>query len=298
MHGVCSECGLRFTWGSLLNHKLRAASWLFEHVRGVWSTIRASLRNGVSSLRGGRWWRRVRMEHAVRPWRLVAHWLVWMMVAEIGLGAVAAAGGAFWQYGNALTYSRWTMTPFVWTSAFSDAMVNEAWRGFVWPWRGNEYENLDLTDFAVIHTLAGVGMGAALCLLPVTMMRMRVRPAHLLRGVGHAAPVVAVGIIAWLAGDLVLSVNRSGGPNQLGMFGPPDDRLILSLAVWCVMGLWWWRFVREYLRLPRAGWVAVLLFIVALLGAIVLCRPAQFGLAWAWDWVSWHFAELKLKLTW
>lgn len=266
VRGVCSECGLEFAWGSLLNPALSVSSWMFEHVRGWWRVPRASWRNGWASLRGGGtgWWRRVRMEHQVRPLRLIAHWLLWMVVAEVGLGVV----GALWR-----VYAAWSLglrgggfhilhagglVVEVQTDFTVSVALTEAWQGFSWPWSRSTLGNrlwyslgLDLYDFATIQLLVTVLMGAALLLcLPMTFARCRVRRVHLMRGVGHAAPMAAVGLLAWEVARIVL-LAVSGLEAWDGVLGPPNRLVLLSAAVWCVMGFWWWRFTRDYLRLPR-----------------------------------------------
>ncbi|MBY0309357.1 MAG: hypothetical protein K2Q09_11495 [Phycisphaerales bacterium] len=180
------------------------------------------------------------------------------------------------------------------------------WRDAVWPWRGGfgyraygGYGAFDAGDIGTMGVLAPLLTACGFLLLPVTMRRMRVRGVHLVRGVGHAAAVAVVGFVAWAAVTGVLNAVAISGPIStvdVGLLGPPDRLLWSALAVWLATGVWWWQFTRDYLKLPRAGWVAGLLFLVALLASVVACRPVQAGLAWVWDGLAWAWAGLRLRL--
>ncbi|MFT3687015.1 MAG: hypothetical protein QM783_19190 [Phycisphaerales bacterium] len=307
VRGVCSECGLEFAWGSVLNPELAATNWLFEHVKGRRRVPRTSWRNGWSSLLAWRWWKRVRMEHAVRPWRLAVHWVVWLLVAEAALGVIQSLGSMwmFWWYSR--QNAAWGGQTFRMDEMFTSRLLDTGLTNLLWPWGSfnlrarayGGYGAFDAGDILTINVLLPVLMAGAFLLLPVTMRRMRVRKVHLMRGIGHAASAALCGFAVWVAVVTVLTcfaMTRPFWNVDIGLLGPPDRLLFTALAVWLFTGLWWWRFTRDYLRLPRAGWVAGLLFVIALLAAVLACRPVQEGVVWAWDWVAWQTSGVRVRM--
>lgn len=309
VNGVCSECGLVFAWGSLLNPKLRAASWLFEHVRGWRRVPLVSWRNGWSSLRSGRWWRRVQLEHSVKPWRLMVHWVVWGVALQLAFGVLSAANQAWTNYSTWLLYYG-TPAPggvvVPWTSRQTDELLQLAARVFAWPWRGQVGWSrswgggwFDSADFVVLLVIASAVTTASFMLLSTTMAKVRVRRVHLLRGYGHSVPVVVLLTLVWSAACWVMDAARAwhmeyyGWRDDLGTVGIPDRVVVTTLIVCLVWGMWWWRYVREYLRLPRAGWVALSLVLIGLMAGIVLARPVEGVFEWVWRGVMWAWDQMR-----
>ena len=100
--GNCSECGLAFDWGDLLNLKLNIPPWCIESpvtlgTRGVaWAMIRTLL----MSLRPWRFWRELKMTHEPRWGRLIAYPLITILLLymfcslSVGFGAYGHAQSA------------------------------------------------------------------------------------------------------------------------------------------------------------------------------------------------------------
>jgi len=73
VQGTCTECGLEFEWGRVLQPGRFAPLWCVEFEPRRSRIPRASLRTLMRSFRPWRFWSQVQMSHDVRPGRILAY---------------------------------------------------------------------------------------------------------------------------------------------------------------------------------------------------------------------------------
>jgi len=184
--GVCSECGLELWWGDVLNPSLTVPKWSFEH--SMRRRARRLMATWLAGLRPWRFWRDLRMEHEIRPWRLLVFALTLSLLVHLGYSvehgwrtyvAVTGAGG----FPEPLTLLR--------SAAWPYGVYFDRWRWFtVWPSTGP----IELAALALV-----VGAPLAMLALPDTFKLARVRRVHILRGAVYSAAGPAVAAIATAA---------------------------------------------------------------------------------------------------
>ena len=113
-----------------------------------------------------------------------------------------------------------------------------------------------------------------------TFMKVRVRRVHLLRIWAYslaAWPLVVFICAALQIGASLIQRNLwwgpTGAPQQIWwditLFVQRADWLVVALTgAW--LGWFWWQSIREYLRLPHARTVAVMMLITSFLGALAI----------------------------
>lgn len=283
--GTCSECGLDFRWRDVLDGRALPPPWSFEH-GGPLSAPRLG-----STIARSLWprtlWRRLEMHHPVRPARLLVVALASPLLAHlicagariVRQGLDAAAAGTLYAWTppppprpppppgpGFMGFGGWAGPP---PFGLPDALAIVAW----------PYEpTASLFSYHAGYALATVAWCAAVALavpatiglLRQTMRAARVRPVHLVRGVGlSVAPVTALASAA-IAAPLVayeLALRGGGWSGRLPEVAPAAGWLAAALA----LAAWWASFTRRYLRLPHAGWVALAGAVIgALLAVIVL----------------------------
>jgi hypothetical protein len=295
-------------------------AWSFEHARG-WAP-RKFARTTIRALAPARFFRSVRVETPLRTGRLRRSVLLWLALVYLAAVVNALAGEFGEQLlrggggpgrmtvmlapgqpapANATSVLRGPSGQVI---AFvpipppplADRLAvfgRRAWKAAIFPWHDG-----------VVHQAArAVGLGrvsgertawftAALlwpCCMPgmylvlgVSLARVRVRPAHLWRGLayGLTLPALAVIVVA-----LVESVAHAVGPMWRAGWLTPWVRLVRTLpgvlhplvAVWTLA--FWYVFTKSYLRLPRAGLVVLLLWVASGLAAVAIVAY----LAWLMD---------------
>lgn len=303
LHGVCSECGLELEWAMVMDAQRRRPAWLVEHAKGWRGVVGASLRNGWSALDGRSWWRRVRLEHAFSLKRLLVHWLVWAVVAHMAMvvvGVATTVAGVMRNYQQAQAmWDGQTQTVRGWTQVWTDHLMAHVKSVAVWPWGSvnTGYAGMRITvwsgvDLAVGGVIACVAMGLGFLLLPFTMGKLDVRRGHLVRAVGYSASVLAAAVVVMTIGGSVMGLMATYGTSrvsEIGMFGVADRTLGLAIVVVAWWGCWWWRFAKEYLRLPRAWLVAVLLTLMGLLAAVAATGMIE-------DWLARVIGDVKYAI--
>ncbi len=188
----CPECGLEFDWPTMLNRALCTSDFLIEH---HWrkQPIKSFLKTIWISMRPSRFWSQVSMHEEIHPGPLLAMLILSPLlyvaahVCSFGLAfllAIAMGGDA------SVASSRYVVRESV-----------TAWDTLAWAW--GDYIN------PIIHLRAHWGeliseyillwlCLAFLCSLRQTMLRRRIRCAHLLRIIAYSSPAIFtyLGIIA------------------------------------------------------------------------------------------------------
>lgn len=258
MEGVCSECGLEFSWRDVCNPAYQRSTSTFEHARRRQTR---SLLVTVALLHAPwRLWRRLLMVHWVVPRRLA-------LFAALGLGVTSVACSMILVLLILATHA-------------------PAWargKSWAWDWRYARYWlGYDFDGGATV--LASTGVLAIWALTPLlfvlvsrSLREARVRPGHLARVLAYSTPLLAwpvlVGAAAILAGLMVevWDVDAFGmGDRALRRtligWGP----MIGALAAGVIVAAWWSIALRRYLRMRHGVAVGVLLTLIpTLLTAVV-----------------------------
>ncbi len=277
LEGVCSECGLDFSWRDVLNPAWTVPEWSFEHCRGWWQ-VGKHTRTCLHAMLFWHFWRAIRMEHPLRSSRLWRHVGAMLVMSHL-LFAVFAS----WQAWG--TTMRWA--PAWWAGpgsrGMSGAPHEEAGRAaadaFLWP-----YWQVHFLSGPLVWREHAIGRNTVFLLLwmaatPVgffvlidTFRRVRVRFVHLWRGLAYSTTVLPVCTLVlvlcrneWLAARL----DALTAASVFWWSAIRDDVarwLVAAAAGWHM--LFWWAMVRFYLRLPHAAGVAAAM--LAISGLLVL----------------------------
>lgn len=261
MQGCCAECGLEFEWWWMFRAQFHP--WLFEH---QWRKrpVHSSLRTLCAVPRAGCVCRELSLIHPIRIVPLIALLLgvlsLVMTLRISGLAYVAHYNAAnFWMAGGAIT-----------------------------PIGSIPHEiGYALREFARFVLPALVLPPLAFMLIPVSLQRVRVRPAHIVRMWIYS--LIGVAVFALLIAFIQVQVNIIFKADWYTVIHPLDWRLIrwspessVSAMViaehvrpaWLLAMLWtwwWWRIAcRDYLRLPDARLTSTLLMIMVALASFLV----------------------------
>ena len=110
--GVCSECGLEFEWGELLNPARNVPAWCLEYAQGVCGGMICAVRTLGMMLRPWRFWRELKMIHQPR-WRPFVRMHVCLLVGVyfvflVALG-LAVATDWMWTITFSPSVTRWEL---------------------------------------------------------------------------------------------------------------------------------------------------------------------------------------------
>ncbi len=247
MRGVCSECGLGFEWGEVLNPARSVPGWLIEHPRGV--TVDRIMQTYLRAFWPWRCWRSIRLEHEVRLGVLAWFAALTLAVTHLGTGLVAA--GVY--YVTTLGFVR---------SGFSMSTAIDSLRYLLWP-----YDSDGLGLVLTMLTIA-VMIPAVFVAFRAPLAKAKVHSIHLVRGFVLTLPIVATGS---MVSQCLLRTSMVG-------WVPWPMAFIAVLATGIIHTAAWWVIVRQYLRLARplavtiaatgAAWLAgmVLFFAAGLAG--------------------------------
>ncbi len=282
MEGVCAECGLAFAWWRVL--ALAEHPWLFEyHWRR--EPLRRLVRTWFEALRPRRFWREVQLTDPIhlRPLGLVVLGLLVAMVTA-GYAMILAFSYPWFQGWNQRGIMPASRPP-----------GTRSWPDFL-AYGGREL--VEGIGIAVPGLLVAVlATPLVFAVLPQTLGKARVRPAHIVRMWMYSLllPFTALGLWAAVqallaaAGwpDAAISFNPWALADQIaaGFFPGPHAGLAWFLGMLPGFGLallfvgwgayWSWCCCRLYLRLEQPGRVVVVLTTIVLLAA----SCAQL---WAW----------------
>jgi hypothetical protein len=286
--GVCTECGLTFSWSDLRQGRLHRSRGLSEYAPSRWLPVALA---STHLLAHWPWalWRRVRIEFPIRASRLVLQLGVAGAIAALlaGLWAVSLHTKSADEFLATLRQPRgivelWTspvrgrvqtvemqpqgipMTPGVTVVAPRARNADAVWKGTA---------IRSQPRFLVVAACTSVASGLAFVLLPASLRRANVRAAQLVRVWCYLAITLPTFCLA------VLVVQRSGvlRPLVLGSsmrvgFVEWWPSLVL-LCVWLFVG--WQVALSRYLRVAHptavaAAMTAIAFLLVFAVGAVTL----------------------------
>jgi hypothetical protein len=248
LEGVCSECGLGFTWVEVWRPELFPPSWSFEHGEHVSAArwIKTAARGFFPVL----FWGRLRLSNPMRRRTLCLYVVLSLVIGHLLAGLVAAASLVIFVGVNGVTFDGNPLIVEASRALLAPQLLNQmSWRQF--------FRSPALVPLGVTLWMTGL-----LCVLPDSLQKARVRYVHLLR-VG-AYSVAAT----WLAWNAVIALDWAviSGAMHLGLLVPIIAGVgLIAFLLW--LAWWWWLVIRRYLRLPRAGLIYVLTAVTAVLGA-------------------------------
>lgn len=281
---TCTECGLTFAWRDVLNPMYRRELRFFENA--MIGRAHAFRLTWWKAARPWEFWRWVKMEHALAPWRIVLLAFIGMLLTHLAvvlvfgllslctylLGGGSPLGRGYWSY--------FPEHPF------------EAVLFALYPFGHHDWSWGGLTLTYAIRPLELIAVGGLLIMpltflcLPQTLRRAKVRKRHLLRIEAYSlvwfpVPASAAAVLAFS----IEQVNRIFLPTM----GSPAwvdrwTRAGMSWAVLVMICLWlaiWWAFAAgRYLRLPHVPAIGVAMTIIAMLAATLLTLIFPGG-----DWI-------------
>jgi hypothetical protein len=272
LEGRCSECGLLFSWGDVLNPRLSGPPWSFEHHGHTWLVRLA--RSVRMCLRPRRLWSELRLEHPVHLGRAAIVSMMGILLAYLvatglhfGLWSLAA-----WQYPAKIVWTRGSQS----ISPFYNFVSRYGGHGSLWPF-GHPWSDgpAGVFDPWVAHALLMiVVMPLGFLALPDTLRRAKVRKRHLARVWLYslpAAPLLYIWVIARVLRDSMPwsywsspQWNRGWGHlvNEL-------PRWVLLPASLAFLWIWWAAATRSYMRIEEARRVVVAMLVIAFLAAAV-----------------------------
>lgn len=256
----------------MLSPRLAAPGWSFEHrPSAAW---RAWAPATLAFLMPWRAWHQLRLELIVRPDRLVAYALALAAAAHLAHAATSAV--LAWQ--TLLWFNALIGAP----APSTDALVEHAAKAALWPYGTLDLHTVGLGLFEG-YTPPGLDRAGLLvmlvapplvCLvLPATMRRAKVRPAHVLRAWVGTLPIAMAAVLLSLVLFAIDQDHRLFGA-QRSLAWPS---LLGSIAL---LAAWWW-IIRRYLRLREARrvWIALAtITTLATVTTVVLIDP--FALFW------------------
>lgn len=275
LNGVCSECGLEYSWRLLLNPELSIPWWSFEHA--AHHRTGALLRTAARCFRPGRLYSVITLFAPIHAARLL---IMVMIVAVFGHMVVSLTAAAV----------AWARFP-VWGSMTSGPFVslpqpwNEVANSAVWPYQSARLIGSMLFDpIMSVPILWALFTPLPFIVLGTTFKTARVRRAHLLRGLCYSlGPVMLSVILGVMVRALV------GLPTWVWSFGAWQTvKLLLlwyTIPAAAMLARHWWVFVHRYLRLPHGAAIVGLMLLTSLLGAVAVALAITPGLAEAIGWL-------------
>jgi hypothetical protein len=202
----CPECGYRFDWAELLDARRRPHRYLFEHhpeanFKSFWKTA-------WGGLRPWRFWKELHPAMPSRPGRLIAYWLLamllgfgavigWAIPAAIALASLAKQA----RDRMTLTYSPISQDP-----SFLQRQLDRLYplpprsAFFHWLWQTEPTLRIVVMLFAVALA-SPILTFTTLMIFRISMRRARVRSVHVLRCV-----IYSFDSILWAGAILVAAI--------------------------------------------------------------------------------------------
>jgi len=276
--GVCSECGLEFCWGDLLNPRLNTPRWSFEHATGRY--IRAFFSTFVRACAirplWGSSWGSLNIANPIERRRLVVFAVLMLALTHITAGGVNAwyASGLHdsvrFNFGSGLT-GRWSVR--------YDADL--AMRVFVRPfrfttftpsasgtWSGGRVHQTRTPAYLLLMLAPACAFPLAFLVLWQTRGRAQILPEHALRIGVYSLAVLPPMMIAWSFRQSATGApTRWEGTAYLIMSG----WAFIPLAAFAWLALYWLIAIKVYLRLDAwfGAWLATTT-VAGVAGAAVL----------------------------
>lgn len=247
--GTCSECGLGFRWQDIFNEKLSGPPWSFEHAARL-SSWRLLVTAWMVTWPWSAW-RELRLEIPIVARRLIllpllAYALFHLLVAAVAwidifqdTALIAFRGLEYAFFFEAIPALLW---PYSRQLSWMDASTPPTWLAWV--------------------ALQWAFMPMLMLILDETMRRVRVRRVHILRGACYSVVAPIVGTV--ISGTVALV-------DSLRLVWI-DQEILASfiLAPTACLAWWWYGFIKDYLRLPRALLITGVLMGVTLFGSFTL----------------------------
>ncbi|MCA9293487.1 MAG: hypothetical protein KDA20_06715 [Phycisphaerales bacterium] len=280
LEGTCPECGLVFEWRYLLNPALAAPAWLFDTNRTkFWGPLVKTL---VRSLWPPGIAKALRIEQDFRLKRslmLFGVCVLFVHVTAMVCGAVLELRDA--HYHNK-TSPNWSVNSF-WGSMTSTRASDFAWGGagltrLLWPYADifdeTSIQSADMPQWHIAW-LWVVFVPISFWPLTTTLGIAKVRAAHLVRAACFITPIV--GLFMWLhliIGSWAFEVGGRGmrpglWRNVFRFYWYGSFSWLWLVAIGAMLSWWWWRSVRDYMKLPHAAGVTIAVLVMGLLAALV-----------------------------
>ena len=286
LEGVCSECGLEVRWEEILSPKFAPPAWSFEH------TPRPSasrfFRTHARATVVPSFWRGLRLEHGVVAQRLIMAMIAWIVMCHLMVSVVS--GVRIYRQGSAALAKipfpvvapgspaptvrsgpvrrrptpGFGFGPIPTRKQATDSLWSAVLQGTLWPYG---VERITPASLGIIRFRSVVprSFGELLffaamippgfLVLGDTFRKCRVRFVHLVRGTAYSLSLPAMAAVVCLLGASFIEE-------------VPWTLVSLVCALWlCV---YWVLFVRVYLRLTHAGWVAAAMLTISGLSTLIL----------------------------
>ncbi len=280
LDGRCTECGLEFRWRDVISPTHSTPRWSFEH-----ATSNRALRLILTLLRS-LWppalYRSLSMHHPIRGSRLVLFALLLVIggcaVHNVALGLLAyqdapSAASIAWNV-------QWGVPTSVERFGYDVAIPeNELLNGLLFPlvktdddgpWWWGQTHAWHLAASYIAATLLLTPL--AFLLLGQSMARLKIRRAHLLRGLAYSIPILPISVLVPMglveAFDRTLAIGTSYYLSHSE--ARPAFALIPALAM---LAFYWIIFASRYLRVPHAIGVGLVMVFVGYLAGVVLTAP-------------------------
>jgi len=164
---TCSECGLEFNWTRLIEARKQLVPHFVEHAKGFRATIAAIPRTFAWLVLPHRFWRRVRIEHAIVLRRAVL-WLALVAIAPTLIEVVAVLG--LMTFGIATNQQPAPLN------------TREAFQMLTIAWHLRDLKTwIHPPPVVLIAAALPLCIAATLLILPQTRRQAKVRLAHVVR---------------------------------------------------------------------------------------------------------------------
>jgi len=279
--GLCSECGLEFRWGDVLEPGLMRVDGFAEDATSWCQWWTWAARTWLWCWWPPSFWSRVRLEHRARLWRALA-WLVlpWLALHALGSGALAV----LWMYSSR---AGWSSLGQYFLQACADpfaqlriSLASPWWLD--WP-RVDWWQPLVSNwSWWVLPMLASaLALGCSLMLMRGWRRELRVETSHVIRAVTYWLGAI------WMVWILRLSIpcflmtsallaGRKGLDSTWQMLERIDGlRAFLFFLVIPWSLIWLWSTLSIGWRVKHAGKTMIWLLVPALLaGAMTVSAQA------------------------
>lgn len=271
MRGRCPECGLDWFWGDLLHPAKQIPRWFAENTKR-WA-VPVLFGTWWRALRPRRFWQQVLVTLPIRQNRLLWFAVVALLMMYLVASVSAALSAFVWN-------PRMMLVGGVWVTQ-SDYQA-AAWAA-IWPidlGAGYYSNSRPFGPTFFVAVLWFVFMPLPFLVLRDTLMQVQVKRVHLLRICAYS--LAALPFITLVYAGVILAATwtqQTVGWGARGTFQSMvwNAAYFVIRAQWFILvlaGIWlgwfWSRAITQYLHLPNARTVVVLMMIASFLAATVI----------------------------